>query len=96
MKLLVACFEDKTFEFQGAAGDLRHSSEWPHFWMPCVMGDDWFQRVNFRSETPPLDVRSMDGCMFVLYQCRQDAEALSAWIPEALASVEHGYRTMRG
>lgn len=64
--------------------------------MPCVMGDDWFHRVSFRGETSPLDVRCLDGCMFVIYQSRQDAEALAAWIPEALAAVEHGYRTMRG
>lgn len=34
--------------------------------------------------------------MFVLYQSRQDAEDFCAWIPEALAAVEHGYRIMRG
>lgn len=31
MKVMVGCLEDKTFEFQGHAGDLRHSDVWPYF-----------------------------------------------------------------
>lgn len=96
MKVLVACLEDKAFEYQSHAGDLNHSSAWPHFWMPRVMGDDWFQRANCPLRSPPVDVRRLDDCMFVLYQSRHDAEAFSAWIPEALGAVERGYRTMRG
>ena len=96
MKVLVVCLEDKTFEFQGQAGDLRHSDVWPHFWMPCVMGDDWFQRVNCPLQSPPLYVRPLDAYLLVLFQSRQDAEDLSAWIPAALAAVDQGYRTMRG
>lgn len=42
------------------------------------------------------DAAAFDACMFVLYQSRQDAEAFSAWFPEALAAVERGYRTLRG
>jgi hypothetical protein len=96
MKVLVACLEDKAFEFQAHAGDLHHSAAWPHFWMPCVRGDDWFQRVSLLSRAAPVDVRQLDGVMFVLYQSRQDAEAFATWVPEALAEVERGYRTMRG
>lgn len=96
MKVLVACLEDKAFEYQGPAGQLNQSSTWPHFWMPCVMGDDYLQRVNCLVEATPVDVRLLDGCMFVLYQERKDAEAFAAWIPDALASVDHGYKTMRG
>lgn len=96
MTILVACLEDKSFEFQGHAGDLNYSDTWPHFWMRCVMGDDWFQRANCPLQTPPLYVRHLDGYMFVLFQLRTDAEAFCAWIPEALAAVDHGYRTMRG
>ena len=96
MKVLVACLEDKAFEYQGHAGQLHHSPVWPHFWMPCVRGDDWLQRVNCQVRPPPVDVRLLDACMFVLYESRQDAEAFAAWVPEALAAVEHGYRTMRG
>ena len=95
MKLLVACLEEKAFEFRGEAGELRCSPEWPYFWMCCVMGDDYLQRVSFQGQTPPFDVRCLDDCIFVIYQFRKDAEALSAWIPEALAEVENGYRTMR-
>jgi hypothetical protein len=74
----VACLEDKSFEFQGVVGGLKYSPEWPYFWMRCVMGDDWLQRVSFQGSTPPPDVRTLDDCMFVLYQARQDAEALIA------------------
>lgn len=96
MNILVACLEDKAFEFLGAAGDLHHSDTWPCFWMPCVMGDDWFQRANCPLRTPPLYVRPLDGYIFVLFQLRTDAEAFSAWIPEALEAVDLGFRTMRG
>ncbi|MBA2964682.1 MULTISPECIES: hypothetical protein [Ramlibacter] len=96
MRVLVACLEDKSFEFKGNAGQLNQSATWPYFWMPCVMGDDYLQRANCLVEAVPVDVRLLDGCMFVLYQARKDAEAFAAWIPDALAAVEHGYRTMRG
>jgi len=96
MKLLVACLDDRAFEYQGHADELNQSPTWPYFWMRGVMGDDWLQRVSFQGQTPPCDVRRLDDCMFVLYQSRLDAEAFSSWIPEAVAAVEHGYRTMRG
>lgn len=96
MKLLVACLEDKEFEYRDEDGELRYSPEWPYFWKRCVMGDDWLQRVSFQGKTPPLDVRTIDNCMFVLCQSRQDAEALIGWFPEADAAVRHGYNTMRG
>lgn len=89
MKVLVACLEDKAFEFQGHAGDLHHSDVWPYFWMPCVMGGDWL-RVNCPLHTPPLYVRVLDAYMVVLFQTRRDAEAFSTWIPEALVPVDHG------
>lgn len=95
MKLLVACLEDKEFEFR-ADGVPSYSEEWPYFWMRCVMGDDWLQRVSFQGKAPPLAVRTLDDCMFVLFQERQDAEAFAAWLPGAHAAVENGYRTMRG
>jgi hypothetical protein len=96
MKVLVACLEDKQYEYQGPAGHLHQSTTWPHFWMPCVIGDDWLQRVNCQVRAAPVDVRQLDGCMFVLYETRKDAVSFATWIPEALAAVEHGYRTMRG
>lgn len=96
MKVLVACLDDRAFEYQGHAGDLNHSPTWPYFWMPCVRGDDWFQRVSFQGEAPPIDVRRLEDCIFVIYQSREDAEAFSFWIPVALTEVDAGYRTMRG
>jgi len=96
MKLLVACLEDKAFEYQGPTGQLNSSPTWPYFWMPCVMGDDYLQRVNCMVKEAPLVVRVLDGNMFILYQSRVDAEAFAAWIPEALTAVDYGYRTMRG
>jgi hypothetical protein len=96
MRVSVACLEDESFEFKGEAGQLNQSPTWPYFWMPCVMGDDYFQRVNCDVKAAPVDVRLAEGNMFVVYQSRQDGEALAAWIPQALAAVEHGYRTMRG
>jgi hypothetical protein len=96
MKILVACVEDKTFEYRGEAGEINYSPTWPHFWMRRVMGDDWLQQVSCDVRTPPVDVRHIDSLMFVLYASRQDAEALCAWIPQALSEVQEGYRTMRG
>jgi hypothetical protein len=95
MKISVVCLEDKSFEYQGAAGQLNQSPTWPYFWMPCVIGDDYHQRVNCQVKAAPVDVQLLEGRMFITYQSRQDAEAFAAWIPEALAAVEQGYRTMR-
>lgn len=96
MKVLVACLEDREFECRCEVGGLNYSQTWPHFWMPCPMGDDWLQRVSWDGQTPPLDFRSIDSVQFALFASRQDAKAFSTWLPEADAASEHGYRTMRG
>lgn len=57
MNMLVACLEDKSFEYQGSAGQLNQSSFWPYFWMPCVMGDDYLPRVNCPVKAESVDIR---------------------------------------
>lgn len=96
MKLLIACLDDKSFEYRTEVDGLKFSQEYPYFSVPCVIGDDWLQRYCFRGEVAPVDVRQLDDVMFVLYAGRNNAQELVAWFPEAAAAVRNGYHTMRG
>jgi hypothetical protein len=96
MKISVSCLEDQALEYQGEGVHLIHSPTWPHFWVPCPVGGDWSQRVSCPVQTPPVDVRLANACLFVVYQSRQDAEAFVTWIPEAVAAAERGHRNMSG
>ena len=96
MKILVACLEDKAFEYQGEVGMLNYSQTWPHFWMPCVMGDDWLQRTNCPIQAAPVDFRRLDSCAFALYASKEEAVRFVSWLAEAAEAVSAGYRTMRG
>ncbi|MCX7110098.1 MAG: hypothetical protein WCI11_10475 [Candidatus Methylumidiphilus sp.] len=96
MKVLVACIDDREFEVLVDVHELCYDRASNHFSMPCVMGDDWFQRVNCGLELNPIDVRYIDRSAFVLLGKRDEAQQFSDWLVEAEEKVVYGYRNMRG
>ncbi|MFO1245265.1 MAG: hypothetical protein U1E71_08810 [Ramlibacter sp.] len=96
MKVLVACLEDKSFEYTGSADGLEHSSEWPFFSMDFPRGDDWLRRLNCLSKATPVDVRKLDTAMFVLYQTCADANEFAEWLKEGREQQAYNYNHLHG
>ena len=96
MKVLLSSIEDQTSESVAVVSEINYDREKGHFWMRCVMGDDWFQRVTSPPEHKPRIVRAADNLMFVVFDLQSESERFSIWLAEAQAAVEYGYRTMRG
>lgn len=95
MKALISSLEDQTRESEVEVSELNYDREKGCFWMRCVMGDDWFQRVTSSLPSKPRHVRIVDKIIFVVFNLQSDAEQFSDWLAEAQAAVEYGYRTMR-
>lgn len=64
--------------------------------MPCPMGDDWLQSVNYFPSPPPLFVRVIEENTVVIFQQLADACMFEEWMGKANMQVDDGYRTMRG
>jgi hypothetical protein len=95
MTLIIVSLDENT-EVELSLGDLNYDADSGQFWMRCVMGDDWFQRVTSRLEFRPRYVRFVNGVAIVVFDQRVQSDAFCSWLDEALAAVEYGYRTMRG
>ena len=98
MRILISSLDGSSTDLEAEVGELRYESDNGNFWMPCVMGDDWLQRVNScaRLETSPRIVRSSDSTMFVVYDTGCEATEFYEWLGYATEQVQDGYRTMRG
>jgi len=96
MKILVSSLEDQAHESEVEVSELNYDRENNLFYMRCVMGDDWFQRVTSSLPFAPLVVRFVDRIAFVVFSLHSDANQFTAWLREAEAAVQNGYRTMRG
>jgi hypothetical protein len=96
MKVLISSLEDQKHEGEVEVSELNYEREKGCFWMRCVMGDDWFQRVNSSLPSKPRLVRIVDRIIFVVFNLQSEAEQFSVWLAEAQAVVEYGYTTMRG
>lgn len=95
MKLIIVSLDENT-EVELSLGDLNYDAASGQFWMRCVMGDDWFQRVTSGLKFRPHYVRFVNEVAFVVFDQREQSEAFCSWLDEARAAVEYGYRTMRG
>lgn len=96
MKVLISSMEAPALEIEANVSDLNYDQEKGYFWMRCVMGDDWLQRVTSSLSCPPRIVRTTDKVMFVLFDHECDSGRFAVWLDEAQAAVDYGYRTMRG
>lgn len=95
MTLIIVSLDENT-EVERGLGDLDYDRDSGQFWMRCVMGDDWFQRVTSSLKFRPRYVRFVKDAAFVVFDQREQSEAFCSWLDEALAAVAHGYNTMRG
>lgn len=96
MKILISSLEDPTDESEVEVFELNYDLEKGSFWMRCVMGDDFFQRVTSSLPYKPLLVRVVDRLIFVVFNLQSEVEQFSVWLSEADAAVDYGYKTMRG
>jgi len=96
MKILISSLEAPIDESEFEIDELNYDREKGCFWMRCVMGDDWFQRVTSSLPYKPLLVRFVDRLIFVVFSLQSEAEQFLVWLSEAKAAVDYGYRTMRG
>ncbi len=96
MKVLISSIEDQTRESEAVVSELNYDPDKGQFWMRCVMGDDWFQRVTSFLPHRPRIVRTADKFMFVVFDLQSESERFSDWLAKAEAAVDDGYRTMQG
>ena len=96
MKVLIFSLEERTYRNEIEMGELNYDYEQNHFWMRCVMGADWFQRVTSSLEFTPKVVRFSSQIAFVVFNLTSESEKFRLWLVYAEEKVKEGYRTMRG
>ena len=98
MKILISTLDDQSSEREVEVGELNYEREEGNFWMRCVMGDDWFQRVNSCAslDFTPKAVRFSSDISFVVFDNGSQVEQFENWLKDAESKVREGFRTMRG
>jgi hypothetical protein len=97
MKVLISALELTAEDLEVTVSEQLHfDQESKQFWLRCVAGDDWFQRVTSNLPFKPRLVRYSEDAVFVVFDARSEAIALCAWLHEAQEAVRHGFATMRG
>lgn len=93
---VIAVSLDNQEALELAAQELNYDPEQHQFWMHYAYGDDWFQRTTSSLEEAPRFVRQIDQAWFVVFDRKAQALRFAEWLQVAKATVEHGFRTMRG
>ena len=83
-------------ELDYCVDSLNYDKDKGTFWMRCVQGDDWLQRVTSDLPFRPQLVRVTDRVAFVVVANIEEATQFMSWLAAAEEAVQHGYRTMRG
>ena len=98
MRVLISSLSAVAREREVEVGELNFEQDKGNFWMQCVMGDDWLQRVNSsaRLEFPPKFVRNSANVAFVVFETEFQAQQFEDWLIYAQEQVRKGFRTMRG
>lgn len=98
MRVLISSLSTEAIERDIEVGELNFEQENGNFWMRCVIGDDWLQRVNSsaRLEFVPKLVRHSSKVTFVVYETEGQAQKFEDWLRYAQEQVRESYRTMRG
>lgn len=94
--MIVASAEDESFDFRIHVHQIGYEIASHNFSMPRPIGDDWLQQINHAPSPPPILVRVHEQTMFVLSLLLKSGEEFSAWLVNAEAEAQEGYRTMRG
>ena len=95
MKILISSIDHES-ESEVEVSELHYDRAKGSFWMRCVAGDDWFQQVTSELSFKPRVIRFVDRIGFVVFNLRSEAEQFASWLVEAQATVDEGFRTMRG
>ncbi len=88
--------EDEGSEMDVEVRELNYDRESGRFWMRCIMGDYWFQRVTSSFPFGPRIVRFVDSAVFVAFDLISQADQFTSWLSEAGVAVDEGFRTVRG
>lgn len=98
MRVLISSLSAVAKEREVEVGELNFEQDKGNFWIQCVMGDDWLQRVNSsaRLEFPPKLVRYSANVAFVVFETECEAQQFEDWLFYAQEQVRKGFRTMRG
>lgn len=96
MNVVICCIEDPIYGMRLTASQLDFNQDSGSFSMPCIMGDDWFQKVNYVPSPPASVVRFIEDTALVVFHLQADAEKFEQWLTRANLEVEHGFRTMQG
>ncbi len=97
MKIEIACDENATFAMSIVVRSLDFEPKSKTFSMRVVMGDDWLgQKLNSPIDAVPIAVNFEQAIGRIQFKYYKDAAAFGAWLIEADAQVEQGFRTMRG
>jgi len=96
MLVLITCVENPGFSARVSTSSISYSPVSHEFSLPRPIGDDWLQRINHIPATTPLISKTEGQTMFVVFEALEGAQKFQAWLIEAAAEQDHGYRTMRG
>lgn len=97
MKVLISALDSSAEDLETAVPERLHfDQESNQFWLRCVMGDDWFQRVTSRLKFRPRLVRYSEDTIFIVFEAGSEAREFFDWLHDAQQAVEEGFRTMRG
>jgi hypothetical protein len=96
MKIEVTCRELKPFKEMVTVYALTFVPETRTFCMPLCIGDDWLQTMKCPILAVPNRVHLQWDKAFIEFEHHKDAAAFCAWLAEAEARAQEGYRTMQG
>lgn len=98
MKVLISSLDSSSSDCEVEISELNFEREKGNFWMRCVMGNDWLQRINSSATLgfSPRVVRFTDSVVFVVYETGGQAHEFESWLQHAQEQVREGYSTMRG
>ena len=96
MKILISALDTPAHELDCSVDALYYDIDEGTFWMRCVSGDDWRQRITSNLPFRPQLARFTDRVAFVVVANVEEATQFMSWLAAAEETVQHGYRTMRG
>lgn len=96
MKIELTCGDDGKYLQKVEVYALDFHPQCKTFSMPYCVGDDWCQVLRCPITAVPTQVQNQLDRMAIQFERQADAVEFCAWLVEAEAKAQHGYRTMRG
>lgn len=95
MEIELTCRESPKHKINVKVCALTFAPDGKTFTMPLCVGDDWHQTIKCPVATAPRFLHFQWDKVFIDYDRLQDAKEFGAWLEEAEARAQEGYRTMR-